>query len=73
MFAKSNERWFCEIVNDPWWFLDVFWCVLIRFPLIFKGFEDFAGSLGAVGPPVPVVPLAFVFPLFCGGFKRRPK
>ena len=40
-FAKSNEKWFCEIVDDPWWFLDVLWCVLICFPLIFKGFMGF--------------------------------
>ena len=23
-FAKSNEKCFCEIVDDPWWFLDEF-------------------------------------------------
>ena len=22
VFAKSNEKWFFEIVDDPWWFLD---------------------------------------------------
>ena len=25
--------------------------------------------LDAAGPPVPIVPLAFVFPVFCEGFK----
>ena len=68
-FAKSSAKWFCEIVEDPWWFLDVFWWVLISFPLFFAGFRDFAGLLGAAGPPVAVVAVAFVFPVSCGGFK----
>ena len=68
-FAKSNEKWFCEIVDDPWWLLDEFWWVLISFPLFFKGFKDFAGFLCAEGPLVPVVPLASVLLMFCEGFK----
>ena len=71
-FAKSNEKWFCEIVDDPWWFLDVLWCVLICFPLIFKGFMGFRWFLGAAGPLVGVVLVAFVFPVFCGGFVMTP-
>ena len=54
-FAKSSEKWFCEIVEDPWWFLDEFlWVLSISFPVFFK-FEDFGGFFGAAGPPVPVV------------------
>ena len=68
-FAKSNEKWFCDIVDDPWWFLDEFWWVLISFPLFFEGFEDFAGFLCAAGHPVPVVPMASVFLVFCRDFK----
>ena len=68
-FAKSNEKWFYGIVEDPWWFLDEFWLVLISFLLFLEGFKDFVGFLGASGPPVAVVPLACVFPVFCGGFK----
>ena len=37
---------FCEIVEDPWWFLEEFWWVLISFPLFFEGFKDFVGFLG---------------------------
>ena len=36
------------------------------------GFGDFVGLLGTAGPPVPLVPLAFVFLVFCGGFKGPP-
>jgi hypothetical protein len=57
-------------VDDPWWFLDEFWWVLISFPLFFEGFKDFAGFLCAAGPPVAVVPLVSVFPVFCVGFKE---
>ena len=53
--------------------LDEFWCVSISFPLFFEGFEDFAGFFGPSGPLVAVVPLAFVFPVFCGGFKGTPQ
>ena len=53
--AKSKEKLFCEIVEDPWWFLDELWLVLRGFPLFLEGFKDFAGFLGAVGPPVVVV------------------
>ena len=67
--TKSNDLWFCEIVDDPWWFLDEFWWVLISFPLFFEGFKDFAGFLCAAGPPVPVVPLVSVFLVFCESFK----
>ena len=70
--AKSSEKWFCEIVGDPCWFLDEFWCVLISFPSIFEDLWCFVGFLGAAGPPVPIVPVAFVFPVFCGGFKETP-
>ena len=69
-FVKSNEKWCCEIMDDPWWFLDEL--VLVgteSFPLLFEGFEDFAGFLCAAGPLVPVVPLASVFPVFCGECK----
>ena len=60
-FAQSSEKLFCEFVDDPWSFLDEFRWVLISFPLFFKGYKDFAGHLGAAGPPpVLVVPLAFV-------------
>ena len=65
----SSEKWFCEIVDDPWRFLDEFWWVLISFPLFFEGFQDFVGFLGASGHLVAVVLLACVFPVFCGGFK----
>jgi hypothetical protein len=58
-FAKSSAKWFCEIVDDPWWFLDEFCWVLISFLLFFEGFQDFVGFLGAAGRPVAVVPLAF--------------
>ena len=68
-FAKPSETLFCEIVGDPWSFLEEFRWVLIRFPEFFKGFKDFTGFLGAAGPPVSVVPLASVFTLFCVGFK----
>ncbi len=34
-----------------------------------KGFGDFVGLLGTAGPPVPLVPLAFVFLMFCKGFR----
>ena len=40
-----------------------------NFALLFsfsKHLEDFVGFLGAAGPPVAVVPLAFVFLVFCG-------
>ena len=57
-FAKSHEKLFCEIVEDPWWFLDEFWWALMGFPLFFEGFKDFAGFLGAAGPPVAVRPAA---------------
>ena len=70
-FAKSSEKWFCEIVDDPWWFLDEFCWVLISFLLFFEGFKDFAGFLCAAGPPAPVVPLASVFPVFCEGLKEE--
>ena len=50
LFAKSNEKCFCEIVDDPWWFLDEFGCVFIRFPLLSERFEDFAGILGSRAP-----------------------
>ena len=56
--AKWSKKWFCEIVDDPWWFLDEFWLVLISFSLIFKR------------PPVLVVLLAFVFSVFCKGFEE---
>ena len=23
--AKWIKKWFCEILDDPWWFLDEFW------------------------------------------------
>ena len=72
LLCKSNEKWCWEIVDYPWWFLDVFWCVLISFPLIFEGFGDFAGFLGPSRPPVRVLPLAFAFPMFCEGFKETP-
>ena len=68
-FAKPNETCFCEIVHDPWCLQDEFWWVLISFPEFFEGFEDFVGFPGAVGPPSPMVSLAFVFPMFCRGFK----
>ena len=63
-FAKPHEKLFCEIVEDPWWFLDEFWWVLISFSLFFEGFKHLAGFLGDAGPPVAVVPLAFVFLVF---------
>ena len=69
-FAKSTEIWFCEIVDDPWWFLDEFWRILISFPLFRKIAKGFVGFLA--GPPVPVVQLAFVFPVFRGGLRRLP-
>ena len=69
VFATSNEKWFCEIVDDPCWFLEEFWWVLISFPLVSKDLENFVGFLGAAGPPPPMVLLACVFPVFCKGFK----
>ena len=68
-FAKSNEQFFCEIVDDPWPLLDNFRLVLISSPLLFRGFRDFVGFLGAAGAPVRVVPRASVFVMFCNGFK----
>jgi hypothetical protein len=50
-------------------FLDEFCWVLISFLLFFEGFKDFVGCLCAAGPPVPVVPQAFAFLVFCEGFK----
>ena len=35
--------------------------------------ENFFGFVGAVGPLSPMVPLAFVFPVFCGGGEGRPQ
>ena len=35
-------------------------------------FWDLAGPLGSVGPPVPLVPLAFLFTVICWGFKVPP-
>ena len=67
---------FCEIVDDHWWFLGGFWWVLKSSPLFSKDLKDFAGFLGAAGPPVAVVRLAFVFHVFCGGLREvevRPK
>ena len=63
-FARSSERWFCEIVGDPWCFLGELWRVLISSPLISERFKDFVGFLCVAGPLVPVVPLAFVFRVF---------
>ena len=62
---------FCEIVDDPWWFLDEFWWVLVSFHGFSKDLTDFFGFLGAAGPPVAVVPLAFVSIVFCECFKGR--
>ena len=59
-FAKSSEKSFCEIVGDPWWFLDEFWWVLISFPVFFKRCKDFVVLPSATEPLVPVVQLAFV-------------
>ena len=61
---------FCEVVEDPWRFLDEFWWVLIGFPLFLKGFGDFAGSLGAA-PPSPRRQGFFgvLCLVFCGGSK----
>ena len=70
--AKWIKKWFCEILDDRWLFLDEFWWVLVSFPMILKGFMGFRWFLGAAGPPVPIVPLAFVFLVFGGGFKEHP-
>ena len=61
--AEWNEKWSCEIMEDPCWFLDELWWLLTGFLLFFKGFKNFAGFLGAAGPPVAVAPLAFAFPV----------
>ena len=39
--AKWIKKWFCEIVDDPWWVLNEFWCVLVSFPLFFEAFTGF--------------------------------
>ena len=41
-----------------------------KLSFVFEGFKDFSGFLSAAGPPVPVVPLAFVFFVFCEDFKE---
>ena len=61
-FAKSNEKWFCEIVDDPWCFLDEFWCVLITLPLIFEGFMGLHWFPWCRGTPGANCPAGFRFP-----------
>ena len=67
-YAKSNGKWFCEIVDDPWWFLDKFWCVLIRFPSFFKGSEGFRWFPWCRGTPGANGPARFRFPCVLRGF-----
>ena len=50
-------------VDAAWWFLDEFWWVLIRFPLLSEGFPRFRWF--------PWYCLPSFSPVFCGGFKRR--
>ena len=71
-FAKSNDMWFCGIVDDPWWFLDAFWCVLISCRLIFEGFRGGRWFPWSLGPLSPNISLAFVSFVFCQGFEEAP-
>ena len=61
-FAKSSEKWFCEIGDDPWWFLDEFWCVFISFPLFFVGFRGFRWFPWCRGAPGANCPAGLRFP-----------
>ena len=69
-FAKYHEKWFFEIVDEPWWFLDEFWWVLTSFPLIFECFRLFRWFPRSLGLPSPNAPLALAPPVVCEGVKE---
>ena len=52
-FAKSGENLFCEIVDDPWWFLDEFWCQIIdSMGCLDEVPTDVAATVGSSQQPV---------------------
>ena len=65
---KSNGKWFCEIVDDPWGFLDELWWILISAPLFSKDLKDLVGFLRAAGPPGGCSLGGFRFPCVLLGF-----
>ena len=68
--AKYNEKWFLEIVDEPWWFLDEFWWVLIGVPLNFESFKFLCWLPGYLGFPPPSAPLVWLPHMVCEGFKE---
>ena len=57
-----------EIVDDPWWFLDELWLLLISFPLIFEGFMGFRWFPWCRGAPGANCPAGVRFPCVLRGF-----